>query len=243
MKLESRYSTAAVTRSSRESGASSTGLRAMPRSRRASAAFAWPVDRGRHRWGRRCARASPQASGGAEAGRTLAVPSRTLEPKVTTKELGDRYAPLHRHQPQRRRASPLREPEARGLPGRHRRARLETPPACTRSKAWQRTRPGACPTRRGPATSAGKVIPGNDPDNPIKARWMGWNGAGIHGTADEASIGTAASRVHPHADPRRDRPVRPRAAAHASVDRVAGGAAPGGRSPGATLGVVERYGP
>ena len=41
---------------------------------------------------------------------------------------------------------------------------------------------------------AGKVIKGNDPDNPIKARWLGfWDGAGIHGTADEASIGTAAS--------------------------------------------------
>jgi hypothetical protein len=41
---------------------------------------------------------------------------------------------------------------------------------------------------------AGKVIPAGDPDNPIKARWMGfWDGAGIHGTADTGSIGTAAS--------------------------------------------------
>ncbi|MGH3032917.1 MAG: L,D-transpeptidase, partial [Gaiellaceae bacterium] len=41
---------------------------------------------------------------------------------------------------------------------------------------------------------AGKVIAPDDPKNPIKARWMGfWEGAGIHGTADEASIGTAAS--------------------------------------------------
>jgi lipoprotein-anchoring transpeptidase ErfK/SrfK len=41
---------------------------------------------------------------------------------------------------------------------------------------------------------AGKVIAGDDPSNPIKARWMGfYDGAGIHGTADEASIGTAAS--------------------------------------------------
>ena len=41
---------------------------------------------------------------------------------------------------------------------------------------------------------AGKVIAGNDPDNPIKARWMGfYDGAGIHGTADAASIGGAAS--------------------------------------------------
>jgi lipoprotein-anchoring transpeptidase ErfK/SrfK len=41
---------------------------------------------------------------------------------------------------------------------------------------------------------AGKVIPGDDPSNPIKARWMGFHdGAGIHGTDDEASIGGAAS--------------------------------------------------
>jgi lipoprotein-anchoring transpeptidase ErfK/SrfK len=40
---------------------------------------------------------------------------------------------------------------------------------------------------------AGKVIPPG-PDNPIKSRWLGiYNGAGIHGTADIASLGTAAS--------------------------------------------------
>jgi lipoprotein-anchoring transpeptidase ErfK/SrfK len=41
---------------------------------------------------------------------------------------------------------------------------------------------------------AGKVIPPGDPGNPIKARWMGiYNGAGIHGTDNIASLGTAAS--------------------------------------------------
>jgi lipoprotein-anchoring transpeptidase ErfK/SrfK len=50
------------------------------------------------------------------------------------------------------------------------------------------------PNRPWAGDLAGKVIPGNDPSNPIKARWMGfWKGAGIHGTADTASIGTAAS--------------------------------------------------
>src|SRR5437588_6503582 len=40
---------------------------------------------------------------------------------------------------------------------------------------------------------AGRVIPPG-PDDPLKARWMGFNGgAGIHGTADDSSIGTAAS--------------------------------------------------
>lgn len=41
---------------------------------------------------------------------------------------------------------------------------------------------------------AGKVIPPNDPRNPLKARWMGIiGGAGIHGTSDEGSLGSAAS--------------------------------------------------
>jgi hypothetical protein len=40
---------------------------------------------------------------------------------------------------------------------------------------------------------AGRVIPPG-PDDPIKARWMGfWDGAGIHGTDEISSIGTAAS--------------------------------------------------
>ena len=41
---------------------------------------------------------------------------------------------------------------------------------------------------------AGKGIPGDDPSNPIKARWMGiYDGVGVHGTDDDASIGSAAS--------------------------------------------------
>jgi lipoprotein-anchoring transpeptidase ErfK/SrfK len=41
---------------------------------------------------------------------------------------------------------------------------------------------------------AGKVIPGDDPTNPIKARWLGiYDGVGIHGTSDDASIGHNAS--------------------------------------------------
>jgi len=41
---------------------------------------------------------------------------------------------------------------------------------------------------------AGTVVPGGVPENPLKARWMGiYDGAGIHGTDAESSIGTAAS--------------------------------------------------
>ncbi|MEA2495337.1 MAG: hypothetical protein QOJ29_3248 [Thermoleophilaceae bacterium] len=41
---------------------------------------------------------------------------------------------------------------------------------------------------------AGKVIKGTDPENPIKARWLGiFDGAGIHGTDELSSLGSAAS--------------------------------------------------
>lgn len=50
------------------------------------------------------------------------------------------------------------------------------------------------PKKKWAGALAGKVIPGGRADNPLKARWLGFfDGAGIHGTDDEASIGTNAS--------------------------------------------------
>ena len=41
---------------------------------------------------------------------------------------------------------------------------------------------------------AGQTIPGGAPNNPLKARWLGVSGSvGIHGTAEEWSIGSRAS--------------------------------------------------
>ncbi len=41
---------------------------------------------------------------------------------------------------------------------------------------------------------AGTVVPGGTPENPLKARWMGiYDGAGIHGTDQVGTLGTAAS--------------------------------------------------
>jgi len=50
---------------------------------------------------------------------------------------------------------------------------------------------------------AGQVIPGGAPANPLKARWLGIaDGVGIHGTAEDWSIGSRAShgciRMHVH---------------------------------------------
>jgi hypothetical protein len=50
------------------------------------------------------------------------------------------------------------------------------------------------PEREWAGDLAGTVVPGGAPDNPLKARWMGIaDGAGIHGTSDSGSIGSAAS--------------------------------------------------
>lgn len=50
------------------------------------------------------------------------------------------------------------------------------------------------PNRPWAGKLAGRVIPGGRADNPLKARWLGfYDGAGIHGTSDLASLGTAAS--------------------------------------------------
>ena len=41
---------------------------------------------------------------------------------------------------------------------------------------------------------AGTTVPGGAADNPLKARWLGiFNGAGIHGTDEVGSLGSAAS--------------------------------------------------
>ncbi len=45
-----------------------------------------------------------------------------------------------------------------------------------------------------PEGERGQVVPGGAPDNPLKARWLGvFDGAGIHGTDQVGSLGTAAS--------------------------------------------------
>lgn len=41
----------------------------------------------------------------------------------------------------------------------------------------------------------GKVVPGGVPENPLKSRWLGvYDGVGVHGTDNDASIGTNASK-------------------------------------------------
>jgi lipoprotein-anchoring transpeptidase ErfK/SrfK len=117
-----------------------------------------------------------------------------VPPKVTDQDLADRYPSyiivdrknfalrLYRHL-----KLDHTYPIAVGRQG------LETP-AGLYDVQWRETNPSwHVPNSAWAGDLAGKTIPPG-PDDPIKARWMGFNGgAGIHGTADDASIGSAAS--------------------------------------------------
>ncbi len=129
------------------------------------------------------------------APRTLAVPVRRLEPKVTTKDLTSRYRhfiAISRSRKELRLfvGGKLAKTYRVGIGA----IGFETPAGLYEVETKAGNPAWYVPNRPWAGDLAGKVIPPGDPRNPIKARWMGfWNGAGIHGTADEASIGTSAS--------------------------------------------------
>jgi lipoprotein-anchoring transpeptidase ErfK/SrfK len=129
------------------------------------------------------------------ADRTMIARTRKLRPKVTTDELDERYNTvliINRGAFQLTLYKQLEQRKtfriAVGQVG------LETPAGLYNiqnkavNPAWH------VPNSDWAGDLAGKVIPGNDPSNPLKARWLGiYAGAGIHGTSADSSIGTAAS--------------------------------------------------
>ncbi len=127
--------------------------------------------------------------------RNFKLPTRVLHPNVTTRELEKRYRVFLAVS---RSKKELRYFVKEKLVKTYRvaigRIGFETPAGLyeIRSKAvnpaWY------VPKEAWAGDLAGKVIPPGDPENPLKARWMGfWDGAGIHGTAESSSIGSAAS--------------------------------------------------
>jgi hypothetical protein len=73
-------------------------------------------------------------------------------------------------------------------------AGLDTPAGVYRIQNKQVDPAWHVPNSAWAGSLAGQVIPGGAPDNPLKARWMGIaNGVGIHGTAEDWSIGSRAS--------------------------------------------------
>ncbi len=129
------------------------------------------------------------------ADRVVRTRARRVEPEVTTRTLADRHPAVitvdranYRLRFWRRLELDRTYKIAVGQAG------LETPAGLykVQNKAidpdWQ------VPDSDWAGDLRGKLIPGGTDENPLKARWMGiYDGAGIHGTADEGSLGTSAS--------------------------------------------------
>ncbi|MGH3047933.1 MAG: L,D-transpeptidase family protein [Gaiellaceae bacterium] len=132
-----------------------------------------------------------------QTSRAFVVPTESLRPKVTTKELTSRYRYFISVSRNRRVLRLFVDLELAktyrvgiGRAGFETDAGLYEIETKAANPAWY------VPNKPWAGDLAGKVIAPDDPENPIKARWMGFSravGIGIHGTADEASIGTAAS--------------------------------------------------
>jgi lipoprotein-anchoring transpeptidase ErfK/SrfK len=130
-----------------------------------------------------------------DAPRRIAVPVKRVKPKVTTEELEKKYQTFIAISRSRRE---LRLFVSRQLVKTYRvgigAAGFATPAGSYRIESEAADPAWYVPNKPWAGELAGKVIPSGDPRNPIKARWLGfYDGAGIHGTSDLASIGTAAS--------------------------------------------------
>ncbi|MBS1844439.1 MAG: L,D-transpeptidase/peptidoglycan binding protein [Actinobacteria bacterium] len=126
--------------------------------------------------------------------RTIAVKVHKTEPEVTTVEVADRYPSYLTLDRANFTLRLYRDLElartytvAVGAEG------LETPEGTYEIQAMEEEPTWYVPESDWAGDLAGQVIPPG-PDNPIKARWMAiFEGAGIHGTEETASLGSAAS--------------------------------------------------
>ena len=127
--------------------------------------------------------------------RVLRVPTEIIRPRITVSRLVARNAyfiTIDRNQKRLRLFRRLHLAKAYTISvGR---IGLETPAGFYRVRTKAANPAWYVPKAAWAGSLAGKIIPGGSPDNPIKARWLGiYDGAGIHGTDDIASLGTAAS--------------------------------------------------
>ncbi|MGI8593236.1 MAG: L,D-transpeptidase family protein [Solirubrobacteraceae bacterium] len=129
------------------------------------------------------------------AGRRVRAQTRRIQPNVTTRELAGKYPTYLTVSKDQTRLRLWRNLElsktydvAVGMP------EWPTPNGLFSIQSKQVDPAWSVPDESWAGALAGQVIPGGDPDNPLKSRWMGFSGgAGIHGTADVDSLGTAAS--------------------------------------------------
>jgi lipoprotein-anchoring transpeptidase ErfK/SrfK len=123
------------------------------------------------------------------------VHTTVVEPKVTTKQLAEKYPAIlivNRSAFKLTLYKDLKPAKTYGIAVGQ--IGLETPAGLYHiqnkaiNPAWH------VPTSAWAGDLAGTVVPGGTPQNPLKARWLGiFDGAGIHGTDAASSIGSAAS--------------------------------------------------
>ena len=129
------------------------------------------------------------------ANRTVEAPVRITKPKVTRAELAEKYPTVlvaDRSSFQLRLYKDLELAKtytvAFGAAGFDTPAGLYNIQNKAVDPAW------SVPNSDWAGDLAGTVVPGGTPENPLKARWLGiFDGAGIHGTDDVGSLGSAAS--------------------------------------------------
>lgn len=130
-----------------------------------------------------------------DRGHAVSAPVKTVQPKVSEDELGDRYPVVvtvdrgnFRLRLFKRLERVKAYPIAVGKVG------LETPAGLYKIQNKAIDPAWSVPNAAWAGSLAGKVIPGGAPDNPIKSRWLGvYDGVGVHGTDDRGSIGSNAS--------------------------------------------------
>ncbi|MDQ4048282.1 MAG: L,D-transpeptidase/peptidoglycan binding protein [Actinomycetota bacterium] len=128
-------------------------------------------------------------------GRTVEAPTRVTKAKVTRDQLASKYPKIVVVNRGGFRLSLYKNlklqksyPIAVGQAG------LETPAGLYHIQNKAVNAAWSVPNSPWAGSLAGTVIPGGAPNNPLKARWMGiFDGAGIHGTDQVGSLGTAAS--------------------------------------------------
>jgi lipoprotein-anchoring transpeptidase ErfK/SrfK len=127
--------------------------------------------------------------------RTMRAPVRVLKPKVTQDELADKYPVVlvvernsFKLRLYKRLAMQREYTIAVGALG------FDTPAGLYHIQNKAVNPAWSVPNSDWAGELAGTVVPGGTPQNPLKARWLGiYDGAGIHGTDQTYSLGTAAS--------------------------------------------------
>jgi len=127
--------------------------------------------------------------------KTVRARTEVVRPKVTTEDLAERYPAVlvvNRSAFQLTLYKKLKAVKTYGIAVGQ--VGLETPAGLYHIQSKAINPAWSVPNSDWAGSLAGQVIPGGTPQNPLKARWLGiYDGAGIHGTDAEGSIGTAAS--------------------------------------------------